>query len=120
VGAIQILLFQPANVAAERSRSDRFADAIVGGVAEPRGHHQQSPQRRCIQGARLIYGGQGAEGEQQRIAGQDGRHHHAGFTENDHEQDGVDPIVIVRDQLDEMFIEMQDEIDEPRDQLHHV
>ncbi|MNL57323.1 hypothetical protein D3C87_1808730 [compost metagenome] len=48
--------------------------------------------------------------KQQRIARQKRRDHQTGFTEQNQEQNGIHPDAVLRDQLRQMHIDMQDEI----------
>ena len=59
------------------------------------------------------HAGQGRNGpcdEQQRVAGQERGDDQPGFAEDDEEQDGVCPQVVVLDDTDEVLIDMQNEI----------
>ena len=49
--------------------------------------------------------------------GQERRDHEAGLGEHDGEEDQVDPETVVAQQLDEVRIEMQDDVDEPVEEL---
>jgi hypothetical protein len=55
-----------------------------------------------------------SHGKEQRIPGQEGRHDEPGLGEDHRKEDRVYPEVVPRDQLDQMAIEMQHDIDEPR------
>jgi hypothetical protein len=74
---------------------DQRSDPVVGVVAEDRRgeqhrDHDLDPEASAA-GRRQRPGD-----EQQRIAGQEGRHHQARFAEHDEEQDGVDPGAVLR------------------------
>ena len=57
-------------------------------------------------------GGQRARGKEQRIARQKRRDHQPGLREDDEEQDRVDPDAVVRDQFEQVDVDVQEEIDE--------
>jgi hypothetical protein len=61
---------------------------------------------------------QRAGDEQQRIAGQERRHHQAGLAEDDREQDEVDPAAVLLQQGGEMLVEMDDDVPEPEQEFH--
>ncbi len=100
---------------AEHLRPEIMADPVIDVVAENRRRQQHRAQHRDVHAA----GGRQRSGdEQQRIAGQERRHHEAGFHEDDQEQDGVDPRAVVGEQHRQMLVQVKHDVDEARDQFH--
>ena len=52
-------------------------------------------------------GGDRAGGEKQRITGEKGSDHEAGFAKDDEEKDGVDPRTVLRRPVRKDIVEMQ-------------
>jgi hypothetical protein len=73
----------------EDLRPEIAADLVVEHVAKHRCDHQHGEQEADLHAAQRC---QRTGHEQQRIAGQERRHHEAGFAEDDHEQDRIDPL----------------------------
>ena len=62
--------------------------------------------------------GQRSGHEQQRVSGQEWRHHQPGFAEDDQKQDKIDQHPVVFNQPLQMLVEVQYYIDELRNELH--
>ena len=95
----------------EQPRPDAPADGIVDPVAENRRADQQDVAQPGVEHSRRA---ESAHCEQQRIARQKRRDHEARFRKDDDEQDSVDPRPVLLDELEQMFVEMKDKIDELR------
>src|SRR6188768_1079272 len=102
-------------LALEHARADEMADPVVRVVAAERRHDQQREERVHVHRAGRRHG---TGDEQQGIAGQKRRDHQPGLAKDDQEQDGVNPRAVVLDQQREVLVEMQDQIDKLRKQLH--
>ena len=105
--------------AAERGRPDGSTDRVVERVTQNRRGRQQHETQWRAQGAARIDRGERADGEQQGVAWQEGRYDESGLAKDDREQNRVDPGVVLGEQIDEMLVEMQDDINEPRNQATH-
>ena len=114
LGAAQVLDLQPAVSPGERRRSDGAPDTVVDGVAEHGRDAERDARERRPQRAARVDRGQRSDGEEQRVPGQERRHHQPRLGEDHREQDRIDPQVITGQQLDQVSVEMQHEIDEPR------
>jgi len=101
----------------EQARPEVVADPVVRVVAQERSRGQREEE---IVNVRIAGRGQRAGDEEQRISGQERRHHQAGLAEDDREQDGVDPRAILRDQRLEMGVEVKDQVEEAGEELHAI
>jgi hypothetical protein len=91
----------------EDLRPDITPNLIIEHVAERRRRHQRDQENGDVHPA---HGGQPARHEQQRIPRQERRDDESRLTENDGEQNGVDPCAILLNKHGEMFVEMQHDI----------
>ena len=91
----------------ERHRESRLQVGLIeAGEGEPRpGRHEQR-----VDEPRLAVDGERAGDEQQRITGQEGRDDEPGFTEDDGEEDRVNPNAVVIDQPLQVLVEMQNSV----------
>src|SRR6202050_744040 len=110
----QVLDLQQPVTAAEGRRPDGAPHRVIHRVAEHGCHGEQTAQQRRVERAARIHRRECTEREQQRVPGQKRRHDESGLREDHGEQDRVDPKVEAREQLDQVAVEMQDEVDEPR------
>ncbi|KAI3488917.1 hypothetical protein L1887_46947 [Cichorium endivia] len=101
----------------EQPFSCRSSDHVVGAVTHDCRKHQQAAEQHRVHAATR---GHGAGDEQQGVAGQEGHHHQAGFAEDHHEQDRVDPGTIVVDQQVEVGVEMQNEVQRVEIHVQHL
>ncbi len=62
-------------------------------------------------------GGEGAEGEEQGVAGEEGGYDQARLAEDDEEENHVAPKAVVFDDVIEVFIQVQDEVEQPKHQF---
>src|SRR5690606_23661777 len=113
LGAQQMLAVEPAVIAAEYPRPEIMADRVVQRIASDRCDTEAATQQQQIE---IALGGEGAGGEQQRIARQKGHDDEAGFDEYDRKQNRVGLHAVVANQLAQMNIDVQNEID----QILHV
>ena len=115
MGFIEIAAAENARIGvAEQLFAEQTSNHIVDRIAQHRRDRQQRHHHMHIK----IVGrqrGQRASDEQQRIARQKRRDHRARFAKQDQKQNGVDPDAILRHQLGEMNIDMQDKIDNKTD-----
>ena len=58
--------------------------------------------------------GNPARGKQQRIARQKRRNHQTGFAENNQKQHRVNPYAVLRGNLDQMLVDVEDKINKGR------
>ncbi|CSQ66025.1 Uncharacterised protein [Shigella sonnei] len=56
--------------------------------------------------------------KQQRITRQEWRYHQPRFAEQNQKQNGINPDAVLRDQLCQMHVNVQDKIDEEINQVH--
>ena len=63
-------------------------------------------------------GGEGARGEEQRVAGEERRHHQPRLAEDDEGEDRVGPHAVLLDELPEVLVEVQEEVDGLCDEFH--
>ena len=64
--------------------------------------------------------GEAARREEERVAREDRRHHEARLQEDDREQERVGPGAVGLDHLREVLVEVQEEVDEPVDEIHSL
>lgn len=103
------LLENPGIRIAEEPAAEEVADHVVAGVAGYGGGEEDQHEEVYFE----RHAGQGRNSpcdEQQRVAGQERGDDQPGFAEDDEEQDGVCPQVVVLDDTDEVLIDMQNEI----------
>ena len=110
-------MLQKPGVDAEGSGADGPADPIVDRVAEHRGDRQQDQQHDDVE--RIGVERRHRPGcEEQRIARQEGRDHEAGLAEDDREQDYVGPRTPDVEDLVQLFVEVEEEIEEGLQGIH--
>src|SRR2546425_909509 len=95
--------------------ADPASNPVVDVVAAQGRSDQRAADRVNVHAA---CGGEGADHEQQRIAGKKGRHHQPGFAKHDQKQQPVHPGAVLRDERGEMRIEMDDEVPQLGDEFH--
>ncbi|MNC50500.1 hypothetical protein D3C75_997440 [compost metagenome] len=118
VGLDQIVAAEDLRIGiAKQLIPEEVAYGVVHHVAEHGGDDQHPRQGMHIQHAAH---GEGACGKQQGVAGQEGGHHQAGLTEDDEEQDGVNPDAIVLEQLFQVHVNVQNKVDCKQDQIHFL
>ncbi len=88
-----------------------MANGVVSYIAEHGSDNQCPGQQIDIQ---CRADGQGSCGKQQRVTRQEGRYHQTGFTEDDQEQNGIDPEAIVIHQGLQVNIDVQDKVYDER------
>src|SRR2546427_302431 len=91
------------------------SNPVVDVVAAQGRSDERADDRVNVHAAR---GGEGADHEQQRIAGKKGRHHQPGFAKHDQKQQPVHPGAVLRDERGEMRIEMHGEVPQLGDGFH--
>ena len=103
--------------ALQQAQPDQPADPVVGVVTAERSQHQQRREPFQPQRAQTA---QRTRHKQQRIAGQERRHHQAGFAIDDQEQDGIYPHTILPGECQQVGVQMQDDVDEGGEQVHEL
>ena len=91
--------------------AEEAADLVIEGVAEDGRGNQDAHQHEDVHAA-FADRRQRAGHEEQRIAGQEGRHDEAGFGEDNDEQDAVDPQAVLLHQQRQMLVEVEDDVHE--------
>ena len=86
-----------------------MSNPVVGVVAGKCSKHKQRRQQLNVH---CTAGGNRTRDEQQRISGQEGCYHQAGFTENNQKQNEINPVAVILNKPDEMLIQVQDDVDE--------
>ena len=82
---------------------------VVEGVAHDGGRDEQHDQQRQVKaGGR--YSRQRAQRKKQRVSGQERGNNQPCLTENDQEQNKINPLLILLHQLDQMLVDVQNEI----------
>ena len=113
----EVLVFQKPGIDAEGPGADDPADPIVDRVAEHRGNHQQGQQHHDVE--RIGVERRHRPGcEEQRIARQEGRDHEAGLAEDDREQEHVGPRAPDVEDLVQLFVEVEEKIEEGLQGIH--
>ena len=92
----------------EDTRPDQPSDRVIDGVAGECGRGQQRKRQPAIQSAHRAHG---AGGEQQRVAWKKRRDHQPCFSEDDREQQSVDPWTVGSNEIQEMGVEVKNEIE---------
>ncbi len=93
------------------------ANRVIALVAEDRRNNQNPHGQRQAQQPRAA---QGADNEQQRVTGQERHNHHAGFHKHDQEQQGVHPHAVSTREGFQVFVHVEDEVDQKSDDFHRV
>src|SRR5690606_33151800 len=114
---LEMRLLDEGQPAGREARRERVADPVVHGITRDTGNDQQPGKRVWVQCAT---GGECAGSEQQRSTRQGRRHHEPGLREDDHEQDHVGPSAALADDLFQVYVHVQDEIDEREDPFHQA
>ena len=91
------------------------ADRIVDGVPQDRGRAQQEEER---PEAERPQAREAARGEEEGVAGKERGHHEPRLQEDDQEEQGVGVAPVLLDDLGQVLVEVQEEVDEPVDELH--
>jgi hypothetical protein len=97
--------------------ADGVADLVVHGVSQHGGHDQDEGEHERIErpGAR-----QGPGREQQRVARQEGCDHQPRLAEHDHEQDEIGPQAVLRDELVQVAVQVQEDVDDLMQPFHRT
>ena len=112
VGFLQIRLAEDFGIGVGKEFSpEKLADHEVGGIAQNRGGQKQRDHDMNIHAADC---GNPARGKQQRIARQKRRNHQTGFAENNQKQHRVNPYAVLRGNLDQMLVDVEDKINKGR------
>ena len=114
LGAAQVIHFQQPVTSAEGRRADGASDAVVDGVTEYGGRRERHARERRAERAARIHRRECPHCEKQRVARKERRHDQAGLREDHGEEDRVDPQLVPGEQLHQVPVEMQNEVDEPR------
>ena len=114
LGASEIFDLEKPISAAEGRRSDGASDAVVDGVAEHGRGAQRDARERRLQRSAPVDGRERPYGEEQRVTGEERCHDEPCLREDHREEDRIDPQLVAHEQLDQVPVEMQDEIDQPR------
>jgi hypothetical protein len=92
-----------------------MADPVVGRITKNGRRAEDEEKPDDIQD---FGGSESSGGEEKRIAGQKRRHHESRFQEDDEEKEEIGPQAKGLDERAQMFVEMNDEIDQLREELH--
>ena len=117
VGALEVLRVQELDVPLEGPRPDLVPDPVVDGVAGDGGAGEEQEQDADLE-RRRGQGGQGARREEQRVAGEERRHHQPRLAEDDEGEDRVCPHPVLLDELPEVRVEVKEEVDDLGDEFH--
>lgn len=109
-GFIDVLLFDELGEALEHPLAGGAPDEIIDGVAEDGGEEQDGGGEPDIE-ARILVGGDGTDGEEEGIAGEEGEDDEACFAENDGEKEDVDESAVLAGEGFEVLVEVEEEIE---------
>lgn len=119
VGFIDIAALDELVVLVVNPIANKVANPVVGVVAQ-HGRAQERWHQQVYVYRVALHGRDGSGGKQQRVAGQEWRYHQARFAENNGEKDQVGPRLVVGNDLEQVFVDMQDKIDELLNKVEHV
>ena len=110
VGLIKGLAVEPARVfPLENLGPQVAANRVIALVAQNGGRKQHDHGQRIVH---ITGTAQRPHDEHQRITGQEGHDHHAGFHKHDDEQQGIHPGAVGDDKCFQVLVDMQDEVDQ--------
>jgi hypothetical protein len=116
MGLFQVLLFEKAAVLVGKYlRTDGMPDGVIDAVSGDAGNAEQNQQDFNVQRPQRR---QGAQGEQKGIAGQDRRHHKAGFTKYNYKYKNINPCAKTLDNSRKILVEVNEEIYKVEDYIH--
>ena len=95
---------------AEQLPAEKVPYHVVAGVAEECRREDYEHQQMYVQ-RRAGQCGYCSCDEQQRVSRKEGGDHEAGFAENDQEQDGVGPEMVLVDNFHHVLVDVEDEVD---------
>jgi DNA mismatch repair protein MutL len=99
----------------ENLGADITPDRVIHLIPQDGRHQQHGHGHGQAHGARSS---QGAHHEQQRVTGEEGHHHEAGFHKHDEKQQPVYPDAIHLHKLGKVFVDVQDEINQKVCNVH--
>ena len=101
----EVLLLDPSTTgSADEAFAEAFPNPIVGCIAENRRGGKNGEQKQRIERAAF---GEGSRGEEERVAGKDGRDHQTGLGEDDQKENDVGPRPIAINQRRRVAIEVE-------------
>ena len=94
---------------------DRSPNGVVALVAQNSSCDQHDSGHGIAHQPRAAHG---THHKQQRVPGQKRHDHHAGFNKNDQKQQGVNPPAVVLHKHLQVFVYVQDEVEQERNEFH--
>jgi len=116
VGPVEILSLEEAGVLGpENGRPQLEADGVIRHVAEDRSSREDRGEQADVEPSAC---GEGAEGEDDRIAWEKGRHDEAGFAEDEEEHQDICDSAILLEDRSQISIDVEDYVDELQEWVH--
>ena len=114
---VEIALLEDFGVrVAEELLAEEVPDGVVARVAQHGGGKEHECQQVHAQ-RHVRLGGNGSADEEEGVSREERGDHESGLAEDDEEQDGVGPLMVVAHHLDHVLVDVEEEVD---DKFHRV